>query len=96
MRGLSEYVEGLIKKIFLANGTLPKEIWLNQKQHPYLKDFNDRQSIGVFDLVQCYISKEIAINEPEFFIDINKPSIKMKFDKEGIKGRVGETDKEGI
>lgn len=83
MRGLISYMEDLIKVIFTTTGQLPIEIWLNQGQHPYLKNLNDRLKVGTFEgSVQVYVSGEIKIGEPEYLLSLDKPSKKILFERE--------------
>jgi hypothetical protein len=82
MRGLNEYLSDLIKTIFTATGRLPVEVWVNQAQHPYIKDLTDRRFIGIFDLVQIHVSKEVEIGSPEYILNLDRPSQKIQFAKE--------------
>lgn len=86
MRGLLEYISDLIKLIYKTTGALPVEIFICSDAHPYIKGFVDRQKIGMFDLVTVYAStKDVQSGEVEYFLSIEKPSAKIKFDKEEIK-----------
>jgi hypothetical protein len=85
MRGLSEYVEDLIKLIYETTGALPVEIFIRSDAHPYIKDFVNRQKIGTFDLVTVYAStKDVQSGEVEYFLSIDKPSAKIKFETEVV------------